>query len=82
MTRFGKFIGEKLECLLQKHENNYQLDREVCYDEKSPCVNNNMDKLLTNNNLAVGSSQYQIKYQGNIDYLQRGKSSMQNHWRR
>jgi hypothetical protein len=30
---------EKLECLLQEYENNYQLDKEViCYDENTPCV--------------------------------------------
>ena len=68
---------EKLECLLQENEKNYQLDKEeqVCCDENTPCVNNfSNEKLLTSDNLLVGSSQYQVKYQDNVDYLHNGKN--------
>jgi hypothetical protein len=63
---------EKLEYLLQEYEKNQLEEQEICCDEKSPCVNNSSDnkKLLTSNNLFVGSSQYQ----NNTDYLHKGEN--------
>jgi hypothetical protein len=67
---------EKLELLVQEYENYHRLDKgEGCCDENTPCVNsNNKDKLLTDTNLLVGSSQYQTKYQDNTDYLHKGEN--------
>ena len=65
---------------MQEYEKN-QLDKEieeqqVCCDENIPCVNNsnNREKLLTNNNLTVRSSQIQMNYQDNVDYLHKGEN--------
>ena len=73
---------EKLEFLLKeyKKKNNHRLANEgeqlqVCCDENTPCVNsNNGEKLLTNNIISIGSSQSQLKYQDNVDYLHKGEN--------
>jgi hypothetical protein len=63
---------EKLECLLQEYERQQLEEQEICCDENTPCVNNSRDneKLLTINNLSIGSNQYQ----DNSDYLHEGEN--------
>jgi hypothetical protein len=78
---------EKLEYLLKEYEKkyNHQLkEQEICCDENTLCVNNSAnEKLLTSNNLAVGSTQSQMKYQDNTDDLHKGgKLSQQEYGRR